>query len=460
VLKLQRVMKLPEGITLYRGLGKAKLPDEFFRLDEYGTKGLTEFGFMSTTPNKSVALSYSRVKDGNPIATVLALQCGSVDRAACIKDFSQYPGEEEYLWVPMTFLEPFGQQSMEVTPDGPVTVIPVRANANLKSQTVEELQARKKTIHVTTFENLMYDIERDLNFHIESMEAQNHPSLHHFHRMKQIAVDECQVVLDKHRSHPVEFYLDDYQYKGAVIEMLDFREMAMGMFEYAEEFNAEAGAQFRLREIYRLYLGNMTQIVRNSADYDESRVKDVAFKLCKVQGLVHKDLEETNELQETPLVRASAEGDHLSAQVLLAAGADPNSVQYSDWPGWGYAAYQGHDEVIKVFREAEAEVDVEKSLEGDYTALMYACLNDSIRSMEELLWMGASPDTQSSSWGFTALMIAADNGALKCAQKLVDSGAGVNFRDADGISTLGHARQSSYFSQEIVDLLVSKGAEE
>jgi hypothetical protein len=114
------------------------------------------------TYKQAVALQYSRVREGNPIASVLAIHCGSVDRAACIQAFSQYPGEQEYLWVPMTYLEPQGAQHLEVTPDGVVSVIAVRANANLKSMTVEELVGRKKELHVSAFEHHMFDIERDL----------------------------------------------------------------------------------------------------------------------------------------------------------------------------------------------------------------------------------------------------------------------------------------------------------
>jgi len=90
-------------------------------------KGLTEFGFMSSTKEKSVATNYSKVAEGNPMATVLSMQCGAVDRAAPITEFSQFPGEEEWLWTPMCYVEPEPewQQLIDVTPHGVVRVIPV-----------------------------------------------------------------------------------------------------------------------------------------------------------------------------------------------------------------------------------------------------------------------------------------------------------------------------------------------
>ena len=47
--KLMWVAPLPKSRFVYRGLGGMNLPDEFFRPDEYGVRGGTEFGMMSTT---------------------------------------------------------------------------------------------------------------------------------------------------------------------------------------------------------------------------------------------------------------------------------------------------------------------------------------------------------------------------------------------------------------------------
>jgi hypothetical protein len=47
--KLMWVAPLPKGRFVYRGLSGMNLPDEFFKQDEYGVRGGTEFGMMSTT---------------------------------------------------------------------------------------------------------------------------------------------------------------------------------------------------------------------------------------------------------------------------------------------------------------------------------------------------------------------------------------------------------------------------
>jgi hypothetical protein len=113
-----------------------KLPDHFWNADQNGCRGFAEWGFMSTTSKKLIAIQYSGVKEGKPLAMLFEVQVSSVDRGACIQEFSQYPGEVEYLWVPCSFVEPYGTQYVEVTPDGVARVVRVRINANLKASTI------------------------------------------------------------------------------------------------------------------------------------------------------------------------------------------------------------------------------------------------------------------------------------------------------------------------------------
>jgi hypothetical protein len=124
VQKIARVMPLKEGLTLYRGLGgPVCLPRGFFKSDQNGCRGFVEWGFMSTTEHKDVAIDYSeaRKKAGGDesalgwtgtghgsIPMVLVVRVSAVDRGACIRDFSQYMDEVEYLWVPGSYLQQVG----------------------------------------------------------------------------------------------------------------------------------------------------------------------------------------------------------------------------------------------------------------------------------------------------------------------------------------------------------------
>jgi hypothetical protein len=92
IQKIARVMKVREGTMLYRGLGGLmELPERFLKADEHGRRGYAEWGFMSTTSDKSVALTYSGVREGLPLPMVLVLAVSAIDRGACIRAFSQYP---------------------------------------------------------------------------------------------------------------------------------------------------------------------------------------------------------------------------------------------------------------------------------------------------------------------------------------------------------------------------------
>ena len=94
VIKISRVMRLPPGLELFRGLGGlAELPDSFHKPDEHGRLGYTEWGFLSTTSHRETAVEYSGAGEGRPLPTVLQTRASSIDRGACIKDLSQYPGE-------------------------------------------------------------------------------------------------------------------------------------------------------------------------------------------------------------------------------------------------------------------------------------------------------------------------------------------------------------------------------
>jgi hypothetical protein len=85
-----QVMRLPDGLQLYRGLGGlTDLPSSFFCRDKQGCRGYAEWAFMSTTADKSVAVHYSGVREGRPKAMVLVITVSAVDRGACVRELSQ-----------------------------------------------------------------------------------------------------------------------------------------------------------------------------------------------------------------------------------------------------------------------------------------------------------------------------------------------------------------------------------
>ncbi len=57
VMRIARSTKLPSGLELFRGLGGLMaLPESFFQVDANGCRGYAEWGFLSTTSNRAVAV--------------------------------------------------------------------------------------------------------------------------------------------------------------------------------------------------------------------------------------------------------------------------------------------------------------------------------------------------------------------------------------------------------------------
>jgi hypothetical protein len=236
VQRIARAMQLPEGLIVYRGLGgQMDLPLRFFEPDSSGCLGFAEWGFMSTTADKRVAIQYSGVREGRPRATILVITCGAVDRGACIRDFSQYPSEIEYLWLPCSFVQPSGSRFVEVSSSGVVTMVPVRVNANLKTMTVEEILGQKKAMHLASFRYLQGELKRDLEHIVETeggsarLLADTSPKKSKFsvrgflrHIQKQ-----GQEVYERHCAVEAAGYIGDDDYRALVTEMLDVKAFAL-----------------------------------------------------------------------------------------------------------------------------------------------------------------------------------------------------------------------------------------
>ena len=168
-LKLQRQAPPLHRVTLYRGLARPPANLSFPASDTEAA-GFTEFGFMSTTRNKEMAVQYSRVTEGNPVATVLTIESGAVDRAASLGAFSQFPDEEEYLWTPLSYVEPEPEERQEIemfARCGVVRIVPVRVNVNLKSQTIEEIQGQRKVILESVVNVQRDDLRAKLLQHVD-----------------------------------------------------------------------------------------------------------------------------------------------------------------------------------------------------------------------------------------------------------------------------------------------------
>ena len=225
IQKVAREVQLAAGTKLYRGVGgDRKLPPHFFKSDEKGCRGMVEWAFMSTTLDKRVAEKYSGVKEGKPFPLIFEIVSGAVDRGAMISEFSQYPAEQECLFVPCSFLEPHGNEVMEVTPDGLVGKVRIRLNMNIKSRTCEDLVSQKKQMHITSFKYLLGELEKDLKEDAQKEDAINKAKndisftlswgRKNLDTFVSNIVDQCTQNLAAHQKLEPEQFLDDAVYRA------------------------------------------------------------------------------------------------------------------------------------------------------------------------------------------------------------------------------------------------------
>ena len=159
--KISYLTSIPKNRKVYRGMAGYKLPSKFEQTREGGGRGGVEFAFMSTTTKLEVAVSY--IPDGKALPMLFEFQVGDVDRGSSISFLSQYPGEEEILIPPLSFLEIIGDPWVQQTAKGAVKVYPARINCNLKSRTVEEIEARRKVDFIAMKPYLLHDLKQSLD---------------------------------------------------------------------------------------------------------------------------------------------------------------------------------------------------------------------------------------------------------------------------------------------------------
>jgi hypothetical protein len=231
-------MKIPENLIIYRGLGgTSDLPDSFFQLYEHGCKGFVEWGFMSTTACKHVAIDYSGVNKEKPLPLVLAIRVGAANRGACIREYSQYITEVEHLFTPCSFLEKDGPDYLEVTSAGVVRIFPVCVNSNHKTSTVDELIIKKKTLHLSSFKYSIHEIELKLKaLAVEknviqrlaedvSKDEKSHKVTITVDAFLERIVGQCKEVYSRHKAVSASDYNKDNKFRSLVLEMIDVKDM-------------------------------------------------------------------------------------------------------------------------------------------------------------------------------------------------------------------------------------------
>ena len=359
--KLSRCANIPTGTLLYRGLGGTlEFPERFTRPDPScktpNALGFLEYGFMSTTADKSIAVQYSGVKEGKPKAGILQIRPNSVDRGADISEFSQYAAEKEYLFVPYSFVQGEGRQRTEVTEGGGVlTVVPVHVNINLKTETVDELKQKKKRLHLASAGAIAEEVRYELEQWAASAEAaarllrdptRNQGGTFTAATYAAKIVEQCDAVLKRHREMGMEEYVDDGVFRGLVSEMLDTKAWAIEKKQLWMQDSSQLVYFLQkdsLRNCHRLWESFLRQSVTGAADSSADGAS-AGLRLLKSRSLVRQGVrEEKNSDGEPVMVQAGADGwSATDIFAAAAAGADVCAMDGEGLSGVFHAARYGH----------------------------------------------------------------------------------------------------------------------
>ena len=323
IQKLSRCMNIPAGTLLYRGLGGSmELPDTFFVPSQEcitpNALGYCEFAFMSTTQDRSVAVQYSGVRDNKPKASIMEIHPNSVDRGADISEFSQYPGEKEFLIVPYSFVQGDGRQRTEITDGGGVlTVISARVNINLKTETLEQLLGKKKSMHIAAFKSVIDETKQWLHAYAEDggqaqARAATDKQCNEYTDLSWFiseTLKHMQTMKDADAKLPDDDYVNDLKYKALVTRMLSSQEWAkqkLRLWLENQETNIYTVGHTPLKSAHRQWLSFLKQRQHAVAVAGSVERKTAAVKILQCKGLMVTHDASTEEADGEPLIYAAA----------------------------------------------------------------------------------------------------------------------------------------------------------
>jgi len=482
IMKLSMFSRLPDGKIVYRGMANRRLPSKFMNPDERGVSGGVEMGLMSTTTSLKTALQYTK---GGRLPTIFSIRVGGVNMGASLQALSQYPGEEEILFPPLSHLERVGPVRVCYLEGVLVRVIPMAVSANLKSATVEALEERRRDMHLSTADFVCLEVFRDLDaladgpdllprLHQDAVACSDAMEMNPLDKeagLKEYCLElissckkEFERFVEGQKREGKEYYNSDEQYRRAVADLLERKATASAKLRlYLQDPNLYAFQieEMSLVDARREILGQVGgRLGKAKREGDREGARAAASELCKETGRM---VEEADEVigGETALMRAAGKRDAQGVRLLLAAGAHPDrpegpytalrvasetrdaecaaalieggaSVNLAirdarNRTALHFAAEKGAEEVARVLIDAEA--DVAAVDEGGYTALHWASIGGHAEVARVLIDAKADVGAVAKD-GATALHAASVGGHAEFARVLIDAKA-----DVHGVST-------------------------
>jgi ankyrin repeat protein len=363
-----------------------------------------------------------------------------------------------------------GGGRVEVVDGGLVTFVPVRVNLNLKTETVEELLEKKRSMHVTAFEFRVNELRQRLQDEANAGNAEarlqrdKKSQGHYWEKEHSVEgyvdaqVAKVEAVLNKHRARAAADYSDDVVYRNLAAESLEAASMAQSALRLwlrDETQNMYHIEDYSLLQLHRSFESFLRLRYTGAQSGEERRA--AAVELCKARNLMSSDANENDGNGEPVLVALAARGGSgEDVELLIAAGADVAAVGADKRSAIHCAGEQGHAEVIRTLVHAGANCN--QTAGNGMTPLWMSCLNGQLGSVTALLEAKADVNQAKTDDGATPLYIACERGHGSIVEALLGRGADVNQAKTDtGATPLYIACERGHGS--IVEALLGRGAD-
>lgn len=110
-----------QTVILWRGFKDTQVPSAFTK------EGGTEYAPMSTTTNVCIAIDYAvKTRKTNNSLLLRIVTENALQRGASVKFLSCFPGEDEILYPPLTYMQPTGRIQVVVQDNVTLTVVEVK----------------------------------------------------------------------------------------------------------------------------------------------------------------------------------------------------------------------------------------------------------------------------------------------------------------------------------------------
>ncbi len=476
-------MRTPVQSIVYRGTGgRGFLPDTFWEPQEgLNVYGYTEYGVMSMTSSKEIALEYSGVLIGRPHSAILAFAAGAVDRGANVQDLSQFPLEVEFTFPPLSYIQPEfvnGKHRVEYVehPEKPgvqVPVIYVRVNANIRSPTLDEMNSARKKSHVALFRSQNRDTVaeirslflqrtdditrrfggRRVSFPLldELKNAQHAASIKDpvktaFEGFISVICQQCEAVLFVHEQKDESFFLDKFGHSSLLNEMASVRKWALAKVLWYiedEDLDLQVILNYPLLKCYREYVSFCRRRIHAEELNSAKRRKHAVF-LCQLLGLIGSSDSDGVLCQNgDPIVEAvqNGIGAH-DVELLLDAGFDVESADSKGSSLLSIAARYGFMQLLELLIKRGADVNSVNAVDGYRTPIMFAAFNNHLNCLKLLLLSGAQPSS-------AALQVAMDRQNTECFKALFEAG---NLIADEGFLNVRGRMYSRNTSSDLFDL--------